>query len=373
MTALPVLELTGTPRDAGIQHGAQTAEHIAENLRIYFDRFQREAHLTPAVVRERAQRYLRAIEAAHPAYGEAMRGVSQGAKVPLADIVVLNARYELLYSQYAAINQAKATTHLPAGGCTAFAVLPEVAADGHLYLGQNWDWFPGVRGVLFRTRDADGVTVVAFTEAGIVGGKIGMNSCGLGLVVNGLLSNHDDWARLRTPFHVRTWAILRAQTLETAIDVITSEERSCSANFLIGQANGHAEVVDIESAPGTSCTIAPRDGVLAHANHFTDPNALGIWQPLAEEKSSTYQRAARMAELLEQGKAAGTLNAEGLMRILRDHDGWPESVCRHPNSRFPEEERVESVVSVVEDLTGRRMFVAAGPPCTAEFHVIQLS
>ncbi len=372
MTTLPVLDLNGTPFEAGIQHGAQAAEDIAENLRIYFDRFQREAHLTPALVRDRAQRYLPVIETAHPAYGEAMRGVSQGARVPLVDIVALNARYELLYSQYASINQAK-VSHLPAGGCTAFAVLPEVAADGHLYLGQNWDWFPGVRGVLLRGRAPDGFTVVAFTEAGIVGGKIGMNSVGLGLVINGLLSNHDDWSRLRTPFHVRTWEILYARTLETAVRVITGEDRSCSANFLLGHANGRAEIVDIEAAPGATCAMAPRGGVLAHANHFSDPTALGISQPLAEETTSTYQRAARMDRLLEEGKAAGTLHAEGLMTILRDHDGWPDSVCRHPNPRFPEEERVESVVSVVEDLTGRRMFVAAGPPCEAEFRVVSLS
>ncbi len=370
MSELSLLDLNGTPYEAGIQHGIQAAEAIAENIRIYFDRFQREARLAPAEVRDRAQRYLAMIETAHPTYWEAMRGVAQGARVPLVDIAVLNARYELLYSEYASINQTKA--QLPAGGCTAFAVLPEVSADAHLYLGQNWDWFPGVRGVFLRRRAPDGFTVVAFTEAGIVGGKIGMNSMGLGLVINGLLSNHDDWSRLRTPFHVRTWEILHAQTLEAAVRVITDEDRSCSANFLLGQADGHAEVVDIEAAPGATCAVRPRGGVLTHANHFTDPRALGIWQPLAEEKTSTYQRAARMDRLLEKGKGAGTLDAEGLLAILRDHDGWPESICRHPNPRWPEEERVESVVSVLEDLTGRRMFVAAGPPCEAEFRVISL-
>lgn len=372
MTGLRVLDLAGTPYEAGTQHGAQAAEDIAENLRIYFDRFQREARLLPAQVRDRAQRYLAAIETSHPAYGEAMRGVSRGAGVPLLEIAALNTRYELLYSQYAAINQAKAA-HLPAGGCTAFAVLPEVSADGHLYLGQNWDWFPQVRGVLLRVREPDGFTVVAFTEAGIVGGKIGMNSMGLGLVINGLLSTHDDWSRLRTPFHVRTWAILHARTLEHAMQVVTGEDRSCSANFLLGQTNGIAEVVDIEAAPGATCALAPQDGVLTHANHFIDPGALGIRQPLAEEKTSTYQRFARMTRLLEEGKVAGTLHAEGLMTMLRDHDGWPESVCRHPNPRWPEEEQVESVVSVVEDLTARRIFVASGPPCRSEFNGISLA
>lgn len=372
MATLRVIDINGTPFETGVQHGTLATAEIAENLRIYFDRFQREAQLTLGQVRERAQRYLALIEATHPSYGEAMRGISQGAGIPLVDIAALNVRYELLYSQYSAINQAKSGL-LPAGECTAFAVLPEVTRDGHLYLGQNWDWFPQVRGVVLRMRDADGFTVVAFTEAGIVGGKIGMNSLGLGLVINGLLSTDDDWSRLRTPFHVRTWQILHARTLNAATRAITDEDRSCSANFLLGQANGSAEVIDIEAAPGATCALTPQRGLLTHANHFMDPKVLGVGQPLAEEKLSTFHRAARLKILLEEGKATGRLTAEGLMDILRDHDGRPDSVCRHPNPQLPEEERVESVVSVIEDLTARRMFVAAGPPCQAEFQLIALS
>lgn len=371
MSDLPILDLQGTPYETGLLHGRQAQVLIADNLRIYFDRFQREAWLTPPQVRERALQYLEVIDSAEPAYGEAMRGVSDGSGMPLADIAVLNARYEILYSQYSTINQEKAT-RIPAGGCTAFAVLPEASADGHLWLGQNWDWFPQVRGVMLRVRRPDGFSLAAFTEAGIVGGKIGMNSKGLGLVINGLLSSGDDWSRLRTPFHVRTWKILHAQTLEGAVRIITDEERSCSANFLLGQANGRAEVVNIEAAPEATCTLEPSDGLLAHANHFVDPDALRIWQPLAEEKTSTYKRAARIQQLLQAAKRAGTLHAAGLMEILRDHGGHPDSVCRHPNPTLPEEERVETIVSVLEDLTARRMYVAAGTPCQNEFHEIKL-
>lgn len=367
-----LLDLTGAPHAAGHEHGRQAKALIASNLEIYFDRFQREARLSPDEVRERARRYLRVIEAAEPAYAEAMRGVADGSGLPLDDIAVLNARYELIYSQYSSLNQEKAV-HVPAGGCTAFAVTPDASADGHLWLGQNWDWFPQVRGLVLRVRRADGLTVAAFTEAGIVGGKIGMNSAGLGLVINGLLSNRDDWTRMRTPFHVRTWKVLHARVLSDAVQVITGEDRACSANFLLGQANGRAEVVDVEAAPHATCALAPSDGLLAHANHFVDPAALQIWQPLAEEKTSTYQRAARMRQLLDAGRRAGTLHAQGLMAILRDHEGHPDSVCRHPNPALPEEERVESVVSVLEDLTARRMYVAAGTPCRSDFTEISLA
>lgn len=374
MPALPIVELPGAPRDDGEAHGRAAGAAIAENLRIYFDRFQREAKLTPAQTRERGRMYLAVIDRDAPGYGAAMRGVADGAGIALDDIAVLNARYEILYSQYSTINQAAAHPHgIPAGGCTAFAVTPEVSADGHLYLGQNWDWFPAVRGVVLRRSGGEGPSVAAFTEAGIVGGKIGMNGWGLGLVINGLLSSRDDWSRLHTPFHVRTWRILHARRLRDAVRVVTDEPRSCSANFLIAQRGEPAEVVDIEAAPQATCALAPEGGVLAHANHFEDPSRLDVWQPLAEEKTSTYQRASRMQALLAEGARTRSLDAPALMRILRDHDGHPDSVCRHPNPRLPEEERVESVVSVIEDLTAGRFYVAGGTPCTTPFVEIPLS
>jgi isopenicillin-N N-acyltransferase-like protein len=371
MAKLHVLDLQVSPAEVGHQHGRQAADLIAHNLVVYFDRLQREARLSPDTVRQRALRYLEVIDAADPDYAAAMRGVAEGSRLPLADIAVLNARYELIYSQYAAINQER-SVHVPAGGCTAFAVTPDASTDGHLWLGQNWDWFPQVRGVVLHLRQPDALTVAAFTEAGIVGGKIGINSAGIGLVINGLLSNRDDWARLGTPFHVRTWRILQTQTLSDAIATITSEDRACSANFLLGWANGRAEVVDIEAAPHAACTLAPTDGLLVHSNHFFDPDALGVWQPLAEERTSTFQRAARMRHLLDAGRGVGALHAEGLMAMLRDHAGHPDSVCRHPNSALPEEERVATVVSVLEDLTARRLYVAGGTPCQTSFQEIHL-
>jgi len=369
--ALPVIDLQGTAYDGGVQHGRIAADLIGRNLEIYYDRFQRETRLPPQEVRDRAMRYLAVIDARDPEYGQAMRGVSKGAKLPLADIAVLNARYEILYSQYSTINQGEEAS-LMVDGCTAFAVTPEASADGHLYLGQNWDWFPQVEGVIVRVRRPDGFTLAAFTEAGIVGGKIGMNSRGIGLVINGLLSNKDDWQRLRTPFHVRTWQILQAQTLDDAAAVVTRESRSCSANFLLGQANGTARVMNIEAAPDAVCTLQPRGGTLAHANHFEDPDALQVWQPLAEDRTTTYQRGARMQELLKSGKVAGTLGTQGLQNVLRDHGGHPDSVCRHPNPRLPEEQRVETVVSVLEDLTARKFYVAGGTPCVTPFQEISL-
>jgi isopenicillin-N N-acyltransferase-like protein len=253
-------------------------------------------------------------------------------------------------------------------------VLPEASADGHLRIGQNWDWIPDVEGVLLHVTRPDGLRVLCFSEAGVAGGKIGMNSAGLGLAINGLLSNEDDWSRMGRPFHVRTWEALCSWSLDDAAGAVTRGLRSCSANFLLAQAGlpDEGAAVDIEAAPQGACRLDPVGGLLAHANHFSDPDRLGIWQPLVEERRSTYHRCSRMEQLLLEASTTGGLSVERLQAILRDHQERPESICRHPNPELPQDERYETVVSIIMDLHAGRMQAAPGPPCTEVFqeHVV---
>ena len=178
-------------------------------------------------------------------------GVAHSWRAPASlDLLVLNLRYELLYYQYGVCAVGGAD------GCTSFALLPDASANGHLLLGQNWDWIPGVKGAFLHTREADGLETLGFTEAGIVGAKIGLNSAGLGLVINGMMSTVDDWSRAVMPFHVRCYEILRRRTLAEAASVITDTPRSCSANFLIAQTPDHA--LNIEASPDAVSQIAAK-------------------------------------------------------------------------------------------------------------------
>jgi isopenicillin-N N-acyltransferase-like protein len=253
-------------------------------------------------------------------------------------------------------------------------VLPQAAADGHLRIGQNWDWIPGVAGLLQHITRRDGVRILCFTEAGIAGGKIGMNSAGFGLAVNGLLSDRDDWTRLGRPFHLRTWEVLCSTSWPEAVDAVRRGTHSCSANFLIGRAGppGEGTAMDLEAAPVGVCIHKPVAGRFAHANHFLDPGRLGIWQPLVEERRSTYHRCDRMDRLLADAQAGGPVGADTLRAVLRDHDEHPESICRHPNQALPAQERYQTVASIILDLHAGRMEAAAGPPCVHPYQEFQL-
>lgn len=349
---LPVLSLEGSPYERGWVHGREARGRIEHNVRIYRERFAREGKLSLKEVRRRAEAYGAAIEAQNPQYAEEMRGVAEGAGLPLWEIVALNVRYEILYHQFSHFS----AHAVLADGCTTFAVLPERSADGHLYLAENWDWIPEVQGLILHVRE-EGTEIVSFTEAGIPGGKIGLNSHGLGLAINGLNTTDDDWARLHKPFHVRCYEILRCRTLKEAAAVVEGGGRSCSANFLLG--HPQEGVLDLEAAPRGVLRLVAEQGLLVHTNHFLEPEKLGVIDPLDEREERSHHRLVRSRALLE-GKRP--ISREDLFECLRDHDGHPFSICRHPGPKDPDE-RYQTVVSVLMDLHGLKMWISDGPPC----------
>jgi isopenicillin-N N-acyltransferase-like protein len=359
MMSLPVLHLSGTPYEQGVQHGHELKEHIAHNIQVYFERFEGQGGISRQEVLARSAKYGEAIAGQNPDYFASLRGVADGSGFDFDQLMALNIRYEILYYQLSA--------NAMADGCTAFAVLPAASANGHLLMGQNWDWIPQVQGAVLHTTDADGLETISFTEAGIVGGKIGLNSAGLGLAVNGLHSTEDDWSRLSRPFHVRCYEILRARDLETAVEVVTGSKRACSANYLIGSAPDR--VANVETAPDQVHSLSPEHGYLVHTNHFMDPVALGVTEPPRERWSSTVHRLKRMRELLT---ATHPLALEDIQDYLRDHQAYPHSVCRHEDPDLPPPDQYRTVTSVVMDLYAQELYLSSGPPCQSTYQQVRL-
>lgn len=356
---LPLIELEGTPYEQGLIHGRLARQQIEHNLAVYFERFQSEGKLTSKEVLKRAGAYWEVLPEQNPDYAEALLGLAEGCGCDLIELVALNVRYEIIYHQFTE----EALGRLD---CTALAVLPELTAEGHLLMGQNWDWIPQIEGLLLHVREGD-IELLCFTEAGIVGGKLGLNSWGLGLVINGLISTDDDWSRLQKPFHVRCYEILRAKDLDEAVGIITRGERSCSANFLLAQVD--AQAVDVEAAPLATRSLAPQGGFLAHTNHFLDPSALGVIEPPTEKRPHSQHRLERVTQLLSSKRP---LAVGDLQSYLRDHKGYPYSICHHIDERELPEEHYQTVVSVVMDLHERALWLGAGPPCEGDYRELRL-
>ena len=209
MTSIPLLITEGDAHARGRAHGRRFAREIADNVETYLRRFAASGLGRGQALAE-AERWLGAIELESPVYAEEMRGIAEGCGQGARIIALLNGRYELAFTLLG--EEARKGALLEAGpdGCTTFGLLPEATADRHTWLGQNWDWLEGVHGRTFvlRARRRDGPSFICLTEAGIAGGKMGVNECGVALVENGLASSHDGRNPYRKPFHVRCREVL---------------------------------------------------------------------------------------------------------------------------------------------------------------------
>ncbi|MCX7750876.1 MAG: C45 family peptidase [Candidatus Bipolaricaulota bacterium] len=358
---LPVLPLRGDPGRIGWEHGRQAREPIAHNLRLYFRRFRDEAGLSRGEVLRQAEGWLERVKVLDADFAQMVEGIAAGAGVPPSEIAALNARYELLYAAFAAQG-------LPTA-CTSCAVLPE-RTGGSLLLAQNWDWFPEVRGLWLRVRWGD-LALLAFTEAGIAGGKIGLNSAGVGLAVNGLVSHLDRSDGEGVPFHVRTWRVLVSHDLDEATRAVEEGGSPGSAHFLVADSKA-GRAISLERAPTGTARVEPVGGILVHANHFLRGEALGVREPLREERRSTFLRQERLSARLAQAAERGLISTKDVEEALRDHGGYPDSVCRHESPLFPPDLNYRTVLSVVLDLGARRLRYTPGPPCTSLYHELYL-
>lgn len=355
---LPRIDLSGSPFEQGLQHGQQLKERIAHNVGVYFHRFATETLLEPDEVLKRAQRYAPVIKQQNPDYYAGMQGIAAGSTLPFLEIVALNVRYEIIYYE---LGQQKLTER---DGCTAFAVAPERSVNGRLRLGQNWDWIPEVQGAVLHTQESNGLETLAFTEAGIVGAKIGMNSAEIGLAINGLLSLGDEWQTLHKPFHVRCYEILRQTTLEDAVNVVINQPRACAGNFLIAQTPNR--IANIEAATRKHHRLEWENGCLAHTNHFVDPVGAGIDEPAYERRHLSCLRYDRMRELLE---AQERVSAENLQHFLRDRKNAPASLCRLADDPdLPADGQIVTVTAAIIDLNAHTIDFTDGPPCQNQFH-----
>jgi isopenicillin-N N-acyltransferase-like protein len=249
--------------------------------------------------------------------------------------------------------------------CSSFAVLPEASASGSTLVGQNWDWLPHSfeTVVVLEARQDEGPDFVTVVEAGLLA-KTGLNSAGIGLVTNALVTDADR-GEPGVPYHVLLRAILDAETIADALATIQRQPRSSSAGDLLAHDDGLAAYV--EGAPGDFAQLFllfPERGVLLHTNHFVAPAFAGKDVMLWASPDSPF----RLERLRTQvGSAERPLSLETFAAALADHAGHPFGVCCHPDPRLAPLDQGATIASVLMDLDRRRVWIADGPPCSAEY------
>src|SRR5258706_13363771 len=143
------ITVNGTPSARGRQYGWLAAPQVHRCISAYRDIFQHRAGLDWNAAVAHARTFVGEIEGFAPDAIEEMRGIADGAEVPFDAILVLNCRSELMFAAARSKGQTGECPSfaVPPGECTSFAVTPEASSDGHMLLGQNWDWVPFAREV----------------------------------------------------------------------------------------------------------------------------------------------------------------------------------------------------------------------------------
>ena len=233
--------------------------------------------------------------------------------------------------------------------------------------------------VILEARQDDGPDFVTVVEAGLLA-KTGLNSAGLGLVTNALVTEADTGTP-GLPYHVLLRALLDCSAVTEALKVLQAGPRSSSANYLIAHQSGAA--LDIEAAPGDFTRLyplLPDHGVLLHTNHFLSPGLhpadLSLWSmPSSAVRLQRLQVGAYFQAAPGQA-GANSQTEPGLDRfraLLADHADYPHSICAHPDPNLHPLEQGATIASVLMDLTARQMWVAPGPPCQAAYQQLDLS
>src|SRR5262245_28704382 len=118
----PLIEISGPPRERGRQYGRQAAHRIVKGTSHYLAQLQ-GLSLDSAGVSALVRDYLPIVEAFEPAYVEEMRGIAEGANVPFEDIMLLNARTEILKLAQRPDLRARLAANEEPDGCTGLVVL----------------------------------------------------------------------------------------------------------------------------------------------------------------------------------------------------------------------------------------------------------
>lgn len=338
--------------ERGKQLGAQSAPYVKGSIDVYRETFAHYTGLEWGEIRKLASEFHAPIAAYDPEIVREIEGIAEGAGVPLEDVLAINVRTEVMFGL--------ASDKAPLAECTTFFVGPGGTADGHVLIGQNWDWRTRCEDttILAEVHQGERPAFVMLAEAGLVG-KLGFNDAGIGVGANLLVSTLDRGERA-VPFHVILRGILNARTLDEAVSAIVRSRRAASANYMLGSADGRG--INAETAPGgvesVYLTQLDRD-VLGHANTFTCPVPFG--DVGLEKVPDSVGRTSRMHENLNA--AHGTLTQDTVVELLKDHENYPNAICRHPDERDHPVEQVETVGSWAIDLTTLTAQIGFGPPC----------
>ena len=348
----PLIEVSGTPRERGIATGRAAADRVKGSVALYRGELARRK--VDAATQDRlARRFVPIIEDFDPDYVEEMRGISEGAGVTLESVVTVNCRTEMMFG----FKDAAEVHEQMKDGCTGVVAMPSVTAHGRLIHAHNWDWRQEAadNAIVLRVRSENGPDILTLVEAGGLA-RHGFNSAGVALTANFLACDRD-FKSIGVPLGILRRKILEQKNLAGAIKVLGANDRSCSNNIMLSQADG--EAIDLECVPDETFWIQPEDGLLPHSNHFLSPVArVRITDTYYPKNPDTLYRWSRVRDYLLPRR--GKIDYKDMVEALSDRYGFPDSVLRSPKPAVFDAISATVCMTVIDAKLGK-MWIARKP------------
>lgn len=295
----------------GLCHGEEFRTAILELIEIRKDLMLKKNPKLASKLDELAMEQFEISKKVAPHLSDEMRGIADGAKTSLTNIVILNN-----YTDFRDIQ-------LPDEGCSTI----HVQTQSEILSGQTWDMHRSAKNYLclidVPEHSVNGQRINHSVILSLVGcvGLMGINTQNCLIGVNNINTGN---ARSGIIWPVLVRKTLEGTSLSEMREILTKLPVTSGHNYLISSKEGgeHWEITpDIAECVG----MVKKDmiGSAFHTNH-----CLGTEIQKLEDKSSMSSTTFNRFDLLTK-KVSHVKDVNTLKGLLTDHEEFPKSICSH--------------------------------------------
>jgi isopenicillin-N N-acyltransferase-like protein len=355
------IRASGTAEEMGYTIGKKQLSNLRELVEENFSALQTIiqhkslTHLPHSRYLELSKRYLPFAEAYAP---ELVLEIKSQAKAALVDFSSLLAHNFLLdFDDLAYPFLADQILF----GCTSFGLEKSITTTNQAYIGQNYDFRSVFKGMdfLLHLKPNNLPEALIWSMGGVIG-CAGINSAGIGVVINNLVPSD---SRVGVPHVFIVRKILQQERLGDAVEAVIAAKRSTGINYLLGDSSG--QMISLETTATNYEPIYPHNGNIVHSNHYLMNNLRAYERFRLPYSNDSIVRYGRMVKIL--GEGSGQFDLDSIKSILKDHHNFPYSICRHESENLHNDLIGKTIGSIIINLSSRKMLVASGNPCENEF------
>lgn len=348
--AVPVIELSGSSYNRGLQHGTQLKKEIAEVFTKWKTNIRTAVKGDPdsmLTVFLQSTDFKPAIEKNTPGMLEEVKGIADGSGQSFNDVYA----FQLVDEFWVYLDkQFNADKHHCSGiGVAATTTHPA-------YIAQNMDlenYMQGYQVLFHLPTGTNEPEQYILSCAGLVALN-GMNAAGIGLCMNTIMELQASADGLPVAFVIR--GVLSKQSGNDALDFLRKVKHASGQNYILGIADS---VYDFEASSNQVVRFFSKNGdnsIVYHTNHALANHDVKAWYKdyhqqvltnAAQERNTTVRFSALQQHL---NKKTSDISADVIKTTLRSKDNESNPVCR----AFSENGSIFTFSSVLFTLGGKR-------------------